>query len=151
MQDKEHPGPFSLFSKPLMEYASNILADQKIFFFFCLFRAASVAHGSSQARGLITATAAGLCLSHSNTGSEPCLWSAAHGNTRSLTHWARPGIEPVSSWILVRFVNHGNSRIFFFNVFKFPKQRDPSDLHVEEREKKAVRCLANGTWDMKGR
>ena len=26
--------------------------------------------------------------------------------TRSLTHWARPGIEPVSSWLLVRFANH---------------------------------------------
>ena len=28
----------------------------------------------------------------------------AHGNDRSLTHWVRPGIQPVSSWILVRFV-----------------------------------------------
>ena len=27
----------------------------------------------------------------------------AHGNTRSLTHWAGPGIEPVSSWILGLF------------------------------------------------
>ena len=25
-------------------------------------------------------------------------------NSRSLTHWARPGIEPSSSWILVRFI-----------------------------------------------
>ena len=31
-------------------------------------------------------------------------YTIADGNTRSLTHWARPGIEPVSSWILVRFV-----------------------------------------------
>ena len=29
-----------------------------------------------------------------------------HGNARSLTHWARPGIEPPSSWILVGFVTH---------------------------------------------
>ena len=28
-----------------------------------------------------------------------------HGNARSLTHWVRPGIEPTSSWILVRFVS----------------------------------------------
>ena len=27
------------------------------------------------------------------------------GNTRSLTHWARPGIEPEISWFLVRFVS----------------------------------------------
>ena len=29
----------------------------------------------------------------------------AHGNARSLTHWVRPGIEPASSWILVRFMS----------------------------------------------
>ena len=28
----------------------------------------------------------------------------AHSNTSSLTHWARPGIEPASSWILVLFI-----------------------------------------------
>ena len=32
--------------------------------------------------------------------------TTAHGNARSLSHWVRPGIEPESSWILVRFVNH---------------------------------------------
>ena len=33
-----------------------------------------MAYGSSQARGWIVATAAGLPHSHSNTGSEPYLW-----------------------------------------------------------------------------
>ena len=28
----------------------------------------------------------------------------SHSNTGSLIHWIRPGIEPASSWILVRFV-----------------------------------------------
>ena len=32
-------------------------------------------------------------------------YTIAHGNARSLTHWARPGIEPKSSGILVRFVS----------------------------------------------
>ena len=32
-------------------------------------------------------------------------YTTAYSNARSLTHWARPGIEPVSSWMLVRFVN----------------------------------------------
>ena len=42
--------------------------------FVCwLFRAAPKAYRSSQARGLIAATAAGLCHSHSNLGSEPHL------------------------------------------------------------------------------
>ena len=42
-------------------------------FFSPLFRAAPVAHGGSQARGLIGAVATGLCQSHSNAGSEPRL------------------------------------------------------------------------------
>ena len=40
----------------------------------CLFRATLTVYGSSQARGLIGAIAAGLRCSHSNAGSEPCLW-----------------------------------------------------------------------------
>jgi len=46
------------------------------FFFFCLFaisRATPTAYGSSQARGLIGAVAAGLRQSHSNVGSKPRL------------------------------------------------------------------------------
>ena len=31
-------------------------------------------------------------------------YTRAHGNARSLTYWARPGIEPASSWILSRFL-----------------------------------------------
>ena len=33
-------------------------------------------------------------------------YTTAHGNTGSFTHWARPGIEPMFSWMLVAFVNH---------------------------------------------
>ena len=33
-------------------------------------------------------------------------YTTAHGNARSLTHGARPGIEPTASWLLVGFVNH---------------------------------------------
>ena len=43
---------------------------RKIIFFFLLFRASPVAYRSSQARGQIGATAAGLHHSNSNTGSE---------------------------------------------------------------------------------
>ena len=41
------------------------------FVFFAISRAALVAYGGSQARGLIGAVAAGLHHSHSNTGSKP--------------------------------------------------------------------------------
>ena len=32
-------------------------------------------------------------------------YTTAHGNTRSLTHWLRPGIESASSWLLLRFIS----------------------------------------------
>ena len=44
-----------------------------IFWSFCLFSPAPEAYRGSQARGPIRAVAAGLCQSHSNTGSEPRL------------------------------------------------------------------------------
>ena len=88
---------------------SNVIVDNRFYqlfsFFFLLFRATPTAYGSSQARGRIGAVAAGLCHSHSNTG--------------SLTHWARPGIEPSSSWILVGFNTtepYGNSSNGLLNV-----------------------------------
>ena len=65
--------------------ASNI--HLQMFFF----RATPTAYGGSQARGQIRAVAASLQHSHSNA--------------RFLTHWVKPGIEPVSSWMLVRLVS----------------------------------------------
>ena len=61
---------------------------------------------SSQARGQIEVIAAGLCHSHSNTGSKPCPRPIPQlsGNAGSLIHLVRSGIEPASSWILVGFV-----------------------------------------------
>ena len=78
-------------------------------FVFCLFRAAPKAYGGSQARGSIGAIAARLCQSHSNSGSQLRLTYAMwdHSNVGSLTHWARPGIEPITSWFLVRFISSG--------------------------------------------
>ena len=59
--------------------------------FVCLFKATLSANRISQARDQIRAMASSLCHSHSNA--------------RSLTHLVRPGIEPTSSWILVRFIS----------------------------------------------
>ena len=73
------------------------------FFLFSFFRAAPAAHGGSQARGRIGTAVAGLHHSHSHAG--------------SLTHWARPRIEPMASWILVGFVTaeaRQEFAIFFF-------------------------------------
>ena len=43
-------------------------------------------------------------------------YATAHGNAGPLTHSARPGIKPTSSWILVGFVNRWarNSEEFIF-------------------------------------
>ena len=73
------------------------------FFFFLSFRAAPSAYGGSQARGPVgTGTRVTASWNPSHTS---VTYSTAHGNARSLTHWARPGIKPASSWILVRFTN----------------------------------------------
>ena len=32
-------------------------------------------------------------------------YTTTHSNTRSLTHWVRPGVEPGTSWFLVGFVS----------------------------------------------
>ena len=71
------------------------------------FRAAPEAYGSSQARGRIRTTAASLHHSHSNSGSKPCLWPIPQfmAMPDHLTYWVRPGIEPTSSWMLIRFVS----------------------------------------------
>ena len=62
-----------------------------IYLFILVFsRAASVAYGGSPVRGRIGAVATSLHHSHSNA--------------RSLSHWARPWIEPASSWMVVRFI-----------------------------------------------
>ena len=75
-------------------------------FIYCLFRATPAAYGSSQARGWNGTVATGLHHSHSNAGSELSVsYTTAHGSAGSLIHWARPGIEPATSWMLVRFVN----------------------------------------------
>ena len=57
-------------------------------FVFCFFRAAPEAHEVPQQHRIRAASAT---------------YTTAHGNGGSLTHWARPGMESLSSWLLVRF------------------------------------------------
>ena len=78
----------------------KLLFEVIILSFF--FKATPAACASSQAKGPIGTAAAGH--SHSNAG--------------SLTHWPKPGIEPISSWILAGFVTHwataGTLWLFFY-------------------------------------
>ena len=105
-----------------------------VFFFFLQ----GCTHGiwSSQARGWIGAATVGLCHSHSNP--DPCLVfdiDIAHSNARSLTQWVRPGIEPASSWILVRFVTTEpqwdlpmNFSFIDMKAIKLTKKKEPRDF-----------------------
>ena len=71
----------SIFEEVILKSLSSILPLVVVFFVclffvFCLFafsRAASAAHGDSQARGPIGAVATSLRHSHSNVGPKPCL------------------------------------------------------------------------------
>ena len=58
-------------------------------------------------RGWIGVIAANLHHSHKQHRIQAvsATYTTAHGNARSLTHWARPGIKPVFSQILVRFTS----------------------------------------------
>ena len=58
--------------------------------------------------GIKSATAASLHHSHSNSGSKLRLWPTPQlmATLDPQPNWARPGIKPTTSWLLVRFVNH---------------------------------------------
>ena len=76
------------------------------FFFFLLFRATHVAYRGSQERGWIRPTAAGLYQPQPRRiWASSSTYTIAPSNAESLTHWARPGIEPSTSWLLVRFTS----------------------------------------------
>ena len=72
-----------------------------LFFSPHLFRAAPMAYGSSQARGRIRAVS---CWPISQPQQHQIWVASVTCNTRSLTHWARARIKPMSSWILIRFL-----------------------------------------------
>ena len=76
------------------------------YYYYCLFRASHMVYGGSQFRGPIRTVADGLCHSHSNARSKLCLQPTLQLTAMPdpLTHWARSGIEPVSSWLLDRFI-----------------------------------------------
>ena len=71
-----------IYSKDCCRGSSMV--SREISIFLCvIFRVTPMAYGGSQARGPIRDTTAGLCHSYGNGG--------------FLTHWARPGIKPITS------------------------------------------------------
>ena len=87
------------------------------------FRASPAAYGSSQARPPLLWPRPQP--QHWWIRATSVTYTTMHGNTRSWTHWVRPGIEPPSSWILVGFITAEpwwellNFFFFFFFFFCF--------------------------------
>uniref|UniRef100_A0A8D0KLY3 Transmembrane anterior posterior transformation 1 n=1 Tax=Sus scrofa TaxID=9823 RepID=A0A8D0KLY3_PIG len=83
--------------------------------FVCLFKAAPMAYGGSQARGPVRAVAAGLHHSHSNTGSEPRLRPTPQCTATDRTHLS-----------LLRFLSAELTRGYFLehNEAKYTERRE---------------------------
>ena len=75
-------------------------------FIFGLFRAAPVAHRSSPARVMNQSYSGWPTPQPRQRGirAASVTYTTAQGNAGSFTHWERPGMEPISSWVLVRFI-----------------------------------------------
>ena len=89
-----------------MGYCIYIPSLSLFFCFILFFCFAPKANESSQAMGQIRATTAHLTPQpqQHRIQTMSVTYATAHGNNGSLTHWARPGIEPASSCIPVGFV-----------------------------------------------
>ena len=115
--------------------AVKIFSFMYVFIHF-LFRATPITYGKCPGEGLNRNTAAVLPHSHSNTGSEQCLWPIqARRYTRSLTHWARPWIKPTSSWIILRFIStvtQWELPQFFFKYLLSWYKTDTSKIPIVE-------------------
>ena len=72
---------------------------------FCLFRAEPKAYGGSSESNQSCSCWPTPQPQQHGIQATSVTYTTAHGNAGSLTHWVRPGIEPVSSWRLVRFVS----------------------------------------------
>ena len=104
-----HPPPTATTSLLSMSVICFCFIDRIIcaLFIYLFFRVASVAYGGSQVRGSNWS-----CSCQPTPQPQQCqiqvtsaTYTTAHSNTESLTHRARPGVEPESSWMLVMFVN----------------------------------------------
>ena len=81
------------------------LSPLHCFIYFILFWATPVAYGCSWAGGWIGCSYRPIPQPRQHQIQAASMsYPATCSNTGSLTHWVRQGIEPASSWILVRFL-----------------------------------------------
>ena len=115
-----------------------------LFIYFFLFRAAFMAYGGSQARGQIGAGRPIPQPQQHGIQATSVIYTMAHGNAGSLTHWARPGFKPASSWILIRFVSteprQELPRFILFFFFFFFLGLHSRHMEVTKLEAELERC-----------
>ena len=76
-------------------------------FLFCFFRDTPVAHGSFQTRSNQSYSCWPMPQPpQCHIWAASVIYTTAHSNAGSLTHWVRPGIKPSSSWIPVWFLTY---------------------------------------------
>ena len=112
---------FPDFSLPCGSHFQN---GSQIFFFFC-FLGPQLQHMEGSRLGMETelqlpayATAIACQIQAAYVTN-----TTAHSNARSLTHWARPGIEPASPWMPVIFISAEPQRELHISYFpSFPPE-----------------------------
>ena len=93
----------------LMLFTSNVILCKLLLLLLSLlllFGTTSTSYGSSQVRGWNGTTASGIHHSHNTAGiwTSSMKYTTAHDKSRYMMHWARLGIKPTSSWILVALI-----------------------------------------------
>ena len=123
------PLAFSKASEPSISLFYFIFFN---FIFVFFLRAALTVYRSSQARGSNQSYSCRPALQPQQLGIQAAsavTYTPAHGNARSLTHWVRPGTEPASSSMLVRFISTEPQReLFNFIILKFSPKKHPMVL-----------------------
>ena len=112
-----------IYSQTSIEYKFVTPFKMKSWIFFFLFRATLAAFGDAQASGQIKSYSCWPTPEpqQHRIRAESATYTTAHGNARSFTHWARPGVKPETSWFLVPLRHKGNSPITFL-MMSFEKQ-----------------------------
>ena len=118
---------FSLIQFELHQILFHVLLFIFLFLFFVFFLGLQLWHMEVPRLGVKSELLPRLTPQPQQRG----IWAASstyttvYGSVGSLTHWARPRIEPATSWLLVGLVNHwatmGTPKIEFLKIGYYGK------------------------------